>query len=132
MPIKEDEILVIPEADFIVRKKIFSTRQIDLSDQYETTFWYVEADFLKRKSQGSINSLKVVENPILKYNFERKRDEFGKKGIPLDCIITYHGTKPENHSSILHNNFDLAKIRVYLSECYGEYCSGFQVSFHDK
>ena len=43
----------------------------------------------------------------MRREFERKKEEFCKKGVPDKPIITYHGTKKANIEAITASNFDM-------------------------
>ena len=74
-------------------------------------FRFVEGDFYKKKSSGFVDFMEIVNNPILRFEFEQTKKQFLEKGIPLDIIFCYHRTK----SQFLHLIGVLWKTESFLS-----------------
>ena len=117
-------------SSFSVRK-MKASRTVNFHDPYEMYYSFAEAHFLrmaakrgKRLHQTRITSIDIVINKDLEAKFEATKRSFKTNGIPVNEILAYHGTHPDNIDSILKDNLKLiyAKRQVYGK---GNYFSEF-------
>ena len=67
----------------------------------------------------TVKSVDVILNPKILAAFEKKKQEFKKKGIPCDPIYAYHGTNPSVIDEILKTNFDMKFVGSAHGQTYG-------------
>ena len=82
------------------------------SDAVFIKAWHADSHFYKMQSQQSglrrkVKSVDVILNPTLGAAFEKKKNEFKRKGTNCNPIYAYHGTNDNVIDDILKKNFDI-------------------------
>lgn len=94
---------------------MYPKRTMDMNNPYDIHYSLAEGRFyrLQTGKQMKVVKIDIVENPVLEAKFSAKQAEFKSKGIPSDPVFGFHGTAAKNIDSILKNNFDLNKVKVF-------------------
>ena len=104
------------------------SRDVNEEDPLEVKYRLYESHFSRQMAvhgKGKvIKSMDIVENVWMERAFQKKQEEFRRKGINDKLIFAYHGTTAAVIPAIIANNFDISKA-VRQAHGRGNYFSEF-------